>query len=435
MADGLVGDQALVGEWDAAAGLWLARAGVPGPAGSAGLSLGQIELDVDVASPGVLAGLTVEAPDGDPDHLGSSTRIALARLLGQVNATALLSLEPGPAVRLPAGGAGRGRRPEQVHPGLSRAALARAAAADAPPLARGLALLEASAAASSLGGLAGLVEMARSDAGEGSRIIVELAASGALAVGSSRTAHELAAALRRAATLLGPRPEVVDLASDLDRGRYGPRPDAAAAAAASPGGKLGTRSLRRSEAPAAAAPVAAAPMAAAPRLRLVTTVPVDRSFLPPGVDGGEVEAAVAGAAEVEVQLSGAARRATGWWARATAPDGTTLALAPVVDAGADAAARLLVPPAAVGALEIDLTTEPGSPRVGPRLTAAQRAVRLGQAAARASRLGLPEATSRWAACAQAWNEAGDEARAARAADGSRSTEAGPALAVDDLLEA
>lgn len=431
MGEGLIGEAAVVGEWDPDAGLWLVRASVPGPAGSAGLSLaGGVEIDVDVASPGTLAGLTVEAPEGAAAALTKLTQATLVAVLGPTATATLLDLPPGPPGRLSDAEQHRARGVGPLHPALGRTALAHLAGRQAGPEVRGPALLESSAAAATMGKLAGLDRLARQDAEEGCSLLLDLAAGGDLRLDDERTAHELAAALRRAATLLGGRPDVLGLAAGVEQGRYGPhRPPLAAdtAVRAMPAAALAPQ--RREAAPAVA------PMAAGgARLRVVQPVVVDRSHLPPGVPAVGVAGVRAGVAEVEVQLAGGAGRAGGWWARATAADGTTVALAPVADAGGDAVARLLVPPAAVAGLEVDLTADPGSPRPSPRLRATERAVVLGQAAARASRLGLPVAAARWAACASAWSEAGDEGRAGRARDGLRSRECGPPLVVDPLLE-
>lgn len=431
MGEGLIGEAAVVGEWDPDAGLWLARAAVPGPAGSAGLSLaGGVEIDVDVASPGTLAGLTVEAPEGGVAALTKLTQATLVAVLGPTATATLLDLPPGPPSRLSDAEQHRARGVGPLHPALGRTALAHLAGRHVGPVVRGLALLESSASAATMGKLAGLDRLARQDADDGCSILLDLATGGDLHLDDDRTTRELAAALRRAATLLGGRPDVVGLAAAVEQGRYGPhRPPLAGDAAVRPMPAAAEAPPRQKVVPAAA------PLAAGgARLRVVQPVVVDRSHLPPGVAATNVAGVRAGVAEVEVQLAGAAGRAGGWWARATASDGTTVALAPVADAGGDAVARLLVPPAAVDGLEIDLTADPGTPRPSPRLRATERAVLLGQAAARASRLGLPVAAARWAACATAWSEAGDEARAGRARDGLRSRECGPSLVVDPLLE-
>ena len=434
MGEGLIGEQAVVGEWDPEAGLWLVRAAVPGPAGSAGLSLpGGIEVDVDVASPGTLAGLTVEAPAGGAAALDKATHVALVAVLGPFATGTLLDLQPGPPVRLSDAEQHRARGIGPLHPALGRTALARLAAGGAGPLVRGLALLESSAAAATIGRLAGLDRVARVDAEEGSALLLDLAGGGHLHLDDDRTTRELAAALRRAATLLGGRPDVVALATAVDQGRFGPRRPPIVADAAVDAVRPMPAAAR---APQQEAAVAGVPQAAgAARLRVVQPVAVDRSHLPDGVAAADVSGVRASVAEVEVQLGGAAGRAGGWWARATTADGTTVALAPVVDAGPDAVARLLVPPAMASTIEVDLTSEPGSPRLAPRLRAVERAVALGQAAARASRLRLGVAPARWAACAAAWSEAGDEARAGRARDAYRGQEAGAPLVVDPLLEA
>ena len=418
MAEGQ-GGHGLVGQWEPEAGLWLVRGAVPGPAGSVGLALAHgIEADLDAARPGTLTGLSVELPAGASPPPERHARIALAAILGPAAATALLDLRPGPAARLPGAGAAGGDLGT-----LGRAALARAAAAGAAPLVRGVGLLEASVSLAGIGAAAG--DLVRRDAEEGGALLLEVAAAGGLHLPDPRTARELASVLRRAATLLGGRRPLLDLAAEVGRGRDDVRRPAAADA---------QLSIPAAMAPASRA-AAAAPMAAGGALRVVRPVLVDRSHLPSGVAPADVGAVAAGPAEVEVQLAHAAGRAAGWWARASGPDGTVLALAPVVEAGEDAVARLLVPPLAVAGVEIDLTAEPAAPRPSPRLRAAERAVLLGQAAARASRLGRAGAAARWVACGQAWAEAGDDERAALAVDPARRGEPGPPLLVDHLVEA
>jgi hypothetical protein len=92
-----------------------------------------------------------------------------------------------------------------------------------------------------------------------------------------------------------------------------------------------------------------------------------------------------------------------------------VAAAPLLAAGTDAVARLLVPPEDLGDLEVDVTDRPGEPRPCSRARAVVAAVATGQAAARAERLCQPAAAeARWVDCALGWRVAGSPEQAARA---------------------
>src|SRR5439155_6737066 len=121
--DPLLSDDQLVGEWDADARLHTVTGWVAGPAGSAGVELPGVELDVDVAEPIRTCQLMVEAPAaGDPAALPDATRAALLRLLGPVRTAALLELAAGDAghpARLP-GPAGEGPPDSVSRPAAAR---------------------------------------------------------------------------------------------------------------------------------------------------------------------------------------------------------------------------------------------------------------------------------------------------------------------------
>src|SRR5262245_38065411 len=93
MADGLLGTDPLVAEWDPDAGLFLVRAWTAGPAGTAGLQLGGgVELDLDVAWPSRVAELRIPAFGGAID---GDARAVVEQLLGSQRASRLVQLEEG----------------------------------------------------------------------------------------------------------------------------------------------------------------------------------------------------------------------------------------------------------------------------------------------------------------------------------------------------
>ena len=130
-----------------------------------------------------------------------------------------------------------------------------------------------------------------------------------------------------------------------------------------------------------------------------------------------------------------------WWTRAHGRDGTVLAAAPFEPDGADAVARLLVPPMHLRHATFDVTDQPGEPRPSSRVLATIAAVEAGQAAARAERLGRDvEAAARWRRCEAAWDEAGADAKAGLARQyaaevGASTARVPPPLLADAVLEA
>ena len=253
MGEPLLGHRVLVAGCDPVARLATLRARPAGPAGSAGIDLGSgVELDVDVADPGSVAGLTVELPSaGEPGALPSGVRRRLEALLRPERAAAfgaLVADGPDDTVTLPrrlaasderdeaaaqgvTGRSGRSvpRAPERpatgVAPPLQRAALAHVAACapGVPRLVRAVALLEAAAALDEVSSRLDLRATARRDARVGAELLVDLLADDLVVVPSTCEAGALAPIVRRAAHLLDDgllASRLTALAGDLDRGRH-----------------------------------------------------------------------------------------------------------------------------------------------------------------------------------------------------------------------
>jgi hypothetical protein len=175
--------------------------------------------------------------------------------------------------------------------------------------------------------------------------------------------------------------------------------------------------------PPAASPAAPATRAAgAPVSRLLDIVDLDA--LPDGLLATQVAARATSSSEIEVRIGTPV--ATGaWWARAHRGDGVIVAVSPVRTAEGGAIARLLVPPADVAGVVVDLTDRPGEPRQGAASRGVVRAVRMGRIAARHERAQRPvQANEGWRRTAGAWQEVGDKRRVAAALERERSRNMG-----------
>ncbi len=425
----LIDSPAMVGEWDPAAGGWSARDWVPGPAGTVGLTLpGDVELEVDVASPGVFVGLWVAAGPGG--RVADRARETLVALLGRPRTDDLLGpIDPGARqlvgtewersrTRL------RGTDPTglSVAPALTTHALAldQAAQPGATVLVRALAAVDAAAAASELPELD--LEVADLAAGAAG-LLLDVRDE----IGGAR-GSALSGRLRTLTPLLddrGTRRALDRLVRQLEEGS---------------GGRVA--SSRSEAAPPVAAP-AAMPTAAAPaRTRAMSVAPLLPVDVSTVAESYGIVAAAARAttdAEIEVRLPGRADLAERLWARAHDPDGVPLAASRVVEHGGDAVARLLVPPRFLRSTRVDLTDRPADPQVPPRLRAIGDAIDHGRAASRADRLhDVKESYSRWRRSEEAWRRAGDDDRAATAQRFSDAEtfrrDVGPELLADGAIE-
>ncbi|MBN2621814.1 MAG: hypothetical protein JXA83_00540, partial [Acidimicrobiales bacterium] len=367
--------------------------------GAAGVDIGGgLEVDIDVARPAALVGLTVELPvTGRVERLPRTVRRRLDALLGPERVADLSEIVREALVRLdhvqrPLVGRGA---PGGVASALHRTVLAHAAAcaAGAPRLVRAAALLEAVVAGDEVGRLVDGsfgVDHARVAAD----LLTDLAVEGALALPDRATADRLAATLRRAGQVAaGPAgPALAALAAEVgDRARVLAPPSGRDAVAAADG----------------AGHEVAAPC---------PEVPVDSRSLPGDLAEAEVAGRATGPSEVEVRIGGWAERRFGLWARAfDAADDTIVGLAPFRRRGRDAIARMIVPADAMRRLEVDVTDRAEMPRPSPALAGVQRAIHLGVTAARAERLGdLRHAAHRWRQCARTWDGVGDPVRGEQA---------------------
>jgi hypothetical protein len=457
MAAPSIDSQHVAGAWDADLGGWWARDWTPGPAGTAGLTLaGDVELDVDVASPATLVGLWVPSP------LPRRGARALRNLLGDERAAELLALGAGGG---PAGpvvlGAGRVRRlgrtrDRSLGRGGVAAPLARlgltsipSIAASGDPLVRALGHLDAAAATIAVGPGVGVGAAGRAHALAGIELLVDLARRGEL---DDRPVDGAALldALERLDPLLpeGHLPALRAIRADLDAGavRFAPIPEADPGRALAGGARADVAvDAIASELAMAPPPAAAAPLAeGAPRARVARQRPVghvvgvDVAVLPLALAAASVRARTTTPSEIEVRV---ADRGHGgrWWARAFDLDGQVVAAAPLLAGDGDAVARLLVPPERLTQLRVDVTDQPGEPRPSAAALDVLGAVATGQAAARAERLGRTgDAAARWHRAATAWERAGADQRAGLArelAAGRRDERIPPPLLADPLVEA
>jgi hypothetical protein len=430
MPEPLIRSRHVAGAWDPEAGGWSARDFTAGPAGAAGIELpGGVEVDVDVAAPDTLTGLWVPAgPGTGRGPAGQAASDTLVAMLGPDRADELVAMaRRGGPPRILRSGPHRDPYPPRIGPGraaggvdqtVGRMALA-LDVADAPgrsALARGLAALDAATAAAELGDSLDFAVRARRFAEEAAGLLRAAAVDGELD-GAPVVDGELVRALGATLPLVeGAAARALrGLAEEVAAGRYDLVVEGRAAdlAAEREESALPTPAALVEAAPM---PVAAAPSrAAAPLLDVV-----DGATLPARFARARVAARATTASEIEVRVHGNAADAAGWWARAWSPTGVVLAAAPLRAHGPDAVARLLVPPAGLRAVRVDLSDAPAEPGPGAGLRAVAEAVALGRTAARAERLGhRSQARARWQATAEAWNRAGDPARAGLATEYAR----------------
>jgi hypothetical protein len=445
MAEPLLGRQPLVASRVPGSDLVTVSSGAGGPAGSVGLDLGDgVEVDVDAAPPHRLVNLTIDLRSGDraaPPLVGvrhgldvllgpdcgadvvafladarhDDTRPTLAPLgAGAGGGTAA---SPGAAVADP-----HGDDASDVAPPIYRAAIVHgiACAAGAAPLVRAVALLEGAVELAAVGRVLGIDGVVRGDVRIGVELLLDEVARGSDPMPGGRAGREVARLLRRVSGLGGVQSVATarlrSLARELERA--GPhRPGAPGLAPGDGAGvRVGAVRSQRVDLDGRSRPRRSHRHPAsvhAGRPRMPGRVPLDIGTLPGSLAEAPVAASRTGSSEVEVRIDGWAERRGGLWARAfLAGDGSLLAVAPLRANARDAAARLLVPPNAIGRLEVDVTDQPELPRPSPALAAVQRAIHLGRAAAQAQRLGdSTTANLRWRQCARHWHRAGDHKRA------------------------
>ena len=401
MVEPLLGTRPLLADCHPAAGVATLSARPAGPAGSAGITLADgLELDVDVADPATLVGLTLEwATDGagglepPPQHrralevlLGGDRAAQLAASLhGRPDADGWVGCRLGDGAHLARG----------VAPGLHRAALAVAGAGTAgvPTAVRGIALAEAAAELAPVAErLPAVGAVVRDWLAGAADLVVETLAEGTFAV-PEHAAAPVGRLLRRVARLAATPPlagaRFAALARELDEGAHRAPPP-----------------RRRPVGTLAATASSGSPIAPGGEIT------VDRDGLPGLVAGAVVTGRRCGTSEVEVRIARFGDRRDLWARALDRSDRTVVAMGPFRPEGDDAVALLLVPPDAMGRVALEVTERPGDEPASAALSTVTRAVQEGVAAARAERLGDRRAAlGAWHRCAHAWAAAGDPARA------------------------
>jgi hypothetical protein len=458
MADPLLGHQPLVATHVPGSGLVSVGSWPVGPAGSVGLDLGfGVEIDVDVARPSCLVGLTIELPPVDPaGSWPDGLRRLLHPLLGRSSSDDLVGFlgesarDPMQAASARLGPAGHSQSVVSggldvadviggnpvcgVAPALHRAATAQgvACAPGTSPLVRAVGLLEAVAELSVVGRVLDLAGVVRRDLRIGVDALLDAVAGGGRPRPGGEAARELAGLLRVVSSLTPRRSLVAARLTSLARELEPHRRNRPSARRLTTGEDAPVPRRHHDRGPAGDAS-ARGQLDRGRRATLdigrsspLRRVPVDVGSLTGALAEAPIAAYCRGPAEVEVRIDGWAKQRGGLWARTFhADDGSLLAVAPFrADAG-DAVSRLLVPPAAIRRLEVDVTDRPELPRPSRALSTTQRAIHVGRFAAQAERLGdLASATQRWRQCARLWSQTGDQERAELAlAFGDRATAA------------
>jgi hypothetical protein len=408
VADPLLGLDAVVAEWDPVADLYILRAWVAGPAGTAGLSLADgVEVDIDVAWPSRLAELRVRS---------STASDAVERLLGADRAQQLSRLQPGAPRPLDLDDRERAPDPDAMS-ALMLGTLAHQLGHDlsASIAGQAAALLEASVWLAGLDTELGATPTATADFQRGASMLLQPLSTYALRrITEDDVRVELADLVRRAITIYDDDPGLNDrliaLANDLSSRRDDER-------------TVGRRMahLRAGAPEAAAAPVPMAaraqPASAAEVVEstLGVPMPVDRRALPSTLRTADVRAQQVTAAEIEVRVADADVPAEGCWTRAFDHVGTLVAMAPLHVVGRDAGALLLVAPDIMNGVEIDVTDLPGVRRPSRALGSVGAAIVQGRRAASAERSGrVADAAVAWRRSADLWHEAGDATRSSTA---------------------
>lgn len=370
MAEGRSGGgarDALSAEWDDQADGWHFQGEPAGPAGLASVELPDgVEVDVDVAEPTEI--VEVWVPDVDD---AARARAMVAAATSDPDAIGRLALA------------------EDVLDGAfhpSEAALTLAAVDRA--LASGM--------------LAGL--FARSEVDDRVRAAIDAVHAGSEDLFEVQRPELIADALRELQQKTGPDAALDAVVEALRDAGRSPR----VAAGAEP--RL-----------AAAAAFSVDDLAGAPRAVPVSPLLdiVDLDSLPAGLGPRQVAVRATTASEIEVRV-GAPLPARPWWMRVYHRDMIVAAAPLLADGDAGGVARLLVPPAHLRSVEVDIANRPEEPRPSRDVRQFERAVRTGRVAARAERAQrFAEAASEWQQCARFWKEATDSERLTAALDRSR----------------
>jgi len=153
---------------------------------------------------------------------------------------------------------------------------------------------------------------------------------------------------------------------------------------------------------------------------------VDLDALPDGLRPEEVAARATTASELEIRV-GVSVPSKPWWVRVYRHE-SIVAVAPIVaDGPTGGVARLMVPPAHIHHVEVDIAARPEEPRLSPTVRTIDRAVRQGREAARADRTWREaEGSEAWLRFSGSWEDAGDNVRSVAASERSRGARAGTA---------
>lgn len=432
----LIDSEAMVGEWDPDAGGWWARDWVAGPAGTVASVLpGDVEIEIDVASPGTFVGLWVDdAGGGRPtDHAVGTLRT----LIGDRRTADLLRTSPAGVRQLPGDELARRPQPQYsarpaVTSALATLVLAmHQAALDTSDMARALDRLDAAAAAVELLELSGPVldldTIARTSAASAVTVVLDH--------GHDLDPVDYVLLADRLRTVL---PVLDDdtgrrarqLADELDR-RTGEERHVSHDMAS-------PTEAARATAPMMAPAVAKVAPAAAKVAPVSRLVDVDVSTLAVSYGVTTAAARATTSSEVEVRLAGRGDLAGRLWARAYDPAGAVLAVSRLVEAGDASIARLLIPPRHLPIATVDLTDRPADPVPSSTRRSVQAAIAHGRSAARADRLDdTKNSLTRWRRSEEAWRVVGDDDRAdtARrfAVGPDRNRRAGPPLLSDRVI--
>lgn len=407
MPDPLLGDEPMVAEWDRDAGLYLVRAWVAGPAGTAGLRMSNgVEVDLDVAWPSRLAELRIPSRDGELDE---RVRTVVERLLGRRRLWRMQSdrrAEPWPIGEVPYDE--RRREARGVARGMQNTALARQVGNDRrfSDLRRGIAFLESASWGQRHGARWGVRGWRLADARLGAELLFSAIEREPLSL-DAVAARDFVIVLRRVATASSEDPataaRLFALAEDLDS-RDWDVPTVQREA---------MMEYARMPAMLSAAPVSRRRVMRVAEER--PPVPIDRRTLPLVFTHSLVLAERVSASEIDVRIVGESARSAGCWARAFNADGTLVALAPLRAQKRDGQALLLVAPEMVDEIVVDVIDQPGIRRPSRALDAVEAAIVDGRDAASFERAGdRKEAAMAWHRSAEHWDGAGDVTRTATA---------------------
>lgn len=352
----------LSGEWDDDAKGWHFDGEPPGPAGLATTELADgVEVDIDVAEPRQIVGLWM--PDVDDAERAQQLAGSVDSAIDAIGRLALA---------------------EDVLTGTLNPS----------DVAVALATIDRAVASRDVPGL-----LIAGDLAERVQAAIDAAHANADGLMASERPDLVADALRdliRQGGAVGELDALVRALEDADRERYYDARVAAAAPASPP----------QPQEAAAAAPIS----------RLLDIVDLDA--LPEGLRPDQVAARATTRSELEIRVNVSPPSGT-WWVRAHRHD-AVVAAAPIQPSDSGGVARILVPPAHLHHVELDITTRPGDPRPSWTYRAVGRAVRAGRRAASHQRADhTAEAERGWRECGQAWEEARDMPRMRAALDQSR----------------